>query len=151
MWTALLGLIKNKIGGKELTYLVVGILAAVILIFILPNLDQIRERFGFESRASLKVMINEQKTSIDKAVDANKALQDRLFIQSESAKETSMATEAVRQDEAKRDVFVKRLKKERIVRPKVIKADVKLNAVDPEALADIEMLWASYDFMKGQK
>lgn len=151
MWTWVLALFKDKLGGKELTYIFLGIAAVILLVFILPNLDQIKERFGFESRASLKVLINEQKVSIDKAVDANKELQDGLFIQGEKTKATSDAFENVRKDEVKRDVFVKKLKKARTARPSVIKTDPKLNGVDAEALSDIEMVWDSYNFVKGQK
>ena len=151
MWTWLLTLVKDKLGGKELTYLFLGIGAVILLVFILPNLDQIKERFGFESRSSLKVIINEQKTSIDKAADANKTLQDGLFIQEEKNKATSSAFENVRKDEVEREVFAEKLKKERVVRPKVIKADPKLASVDAEALSDIEMVWDSYQFAKGQK
>lgn len=151
MWTWLLALVKDKLGGKELTYLFLGIGAVILLVFILPNLDQIKERFGFESRASLKVVINEQKTSIDKAVDANKELQDGLFIQSEKSKATGAAFENVRKDEVEREVFAEKLKKERVDRPKTIKADPKLASIDSEALSDIEMVWDSYNFVKGQK
>lgn len=150
-WKTILGFIGEKIGGKELTYIVGTIFALIFLVLIVPNLDQIKEMVGLDSRASLKVTIANQKTSIEKATEANKVLEDGLLFQERVNKLNDDATVALDKKEKAREEFAEGLKTERRkVKTVTAKKDTGSGVtIDTQAEADIDMVWASFRQVKG--
>lgn len=150
-WKTILGFIGEKVGGKELTYIMGGIFALIFLTLIVPNLDQIKEKVGLDSRASLKVTIANQKTSIEKAEEANKVLEDGLLFQDKVNAFNDAAAVNLDKKEQEREKFVEDLKTERR-KVKIVTAKKGNDAnvvVDTQAEADIDMVWASYKQAKG--
>jgi len=94
--------LKSKIMGNGLTWIFIGIIAVILLVIIIPNLDQIRERLGFETRTSLKVLTIEQAQVIEtvqasntsmsmalEATDAIKGVTEKAMVQQSLDSETA--------------------------------------------------------------
>ena len=83
------GYIAEKI--MSLSGLIVTILIAFISLFVLFNFNNIANRFGFESKESLKTKLNKSQTDLNKTIEINKELaetNDRLVKENDSLAES---------------------------------------------------------------
>lgn len=110
------GYIAEKI--MSLSGLIVTVLIAFISLFVLFNFNNIANRFGFESKESLKTKLNKSQVDLNNTIDINKELaetNDRL------AKENNSLAESC----------------ERFVKEETVKADkVKATTVKYNKLRD---------------
>jgi hypothetical protein len=59
-------------------YIIVGIIALIILAIVLPNAASIGEKFGLETRATLKADLAKEEVKTTIAVKANETLVDQI-------------------------------------------------------------------------
>jgi hypothetical protein len=72
--------LKSKVLGNSLSWIFIGIIVVILLVIIIPNLDTIRERLGFETRTSLKVLTIEQAQIIQDIQTSNASLVDSVIV-----------------------------------------------------------------------
>jgi hypothetical protein len=148
-------------GKKYGVYLVI-MLTFLISLFMFFNMDQIREKFGFETVASLKVELEKQNKVIEdmKAVVASKdkevnILQNRIAISEKLTLE--LTTELSQRDKrtvtilAKKDKRISDLKKSKGIKDiEGLDTDPGVTDTDVEAYREkasevnIEALWESF-------
>lgn len=148
-------------------YIIVGIIALIILAIVLPNAASIGEKFGLETRATLKADLAKEEVKTTIAVKANETLVDQI----EKDKKVITATVAVveKLTETKTDISNK-ISNIKITKIKkiaaVAKKDVSQNTAKtsitvptnntytPEMVQDvasvnIDSIWAAYEDIKG--
>ena len=96
----LLPWLKSKIFGNPLSMIFIGFLVLVLAIIVIPNLDQIRERFGFETRTTLKMAAEKERTNTNTALEANKQLDKALELTKEISNDN---IEAIKKVEISKD------------------------------------------------
>lgn len=148
--------------GKRYGLYLFGLLAFLLSVFMFFNMDQIRERLGFETVASLKVEIEKQNKVIEdmKAVITSKnkevtLLQSRITISekltAQLAADKSALEKRVDSVKTKRETDIQTLQKDKKIKDleglekdsTVTDADVK-EFRDKVSSIDIEALWEVY-------
>lgn len=142
--------LKSKFLGNSMAWIFIGIFAVVLLVIVIPNLEQIKEKLGFETRASLKVKVEAQKEVIEDITASNTNLQTTLEAKDaiEEVNNQALEEQANALEEAHRqtrDVIVTKTAKIRKV-----KAAHKASNIDPKVTTkevsriQIQSIWATY-------
>jgi len=81
MFSIMLAGIKNKfMPFVTLTNLLFIILIGLIIVLVIPNINQIKEKLGFETRTSLKVKLNQEISNTNAVLSNNKELNQTIDI-----------------------------------------------------------------------
>lgn len=75
--------LKSKFLGNSLAWIFIGTVALVLGIIVIPNMEQIKEKLGFETRTTLKVQVQEQQEVIKDLSIANTGLAEIVQQQEE--------------------------------------------------------------------
>lgn len=102
--TLLFAWLKSKLLGNGLSVGFIAVIGVIILIVVFPNLDQIRERFGLETRTGLKLALQNQQAAVDVLQASNTNLEATLktsfeidHIMKDAVVEQAAETQAVQQ------------------------------------------------------
>lgn len=79
-WTFAINFIKDKVLGNNGNGLFILILLIPIMAIVIPNIGQIAEKLGFESRTVLKEQVIQQQHDIDALMADNERLKKELEI-----------------------------------------------------------------------
>lgn len=91
IFTLALGWLKKTLFGNPLGMALLGIVLVLFAVILIPNIGQISERLGFESRATLKEKLAVEKINTDTAVDANASLVTAVAISDKTTENTVKA------------------------------------------------------------
>lgn len=73
------------------------LLAVLIVIIVVPNLDQISEKLGFETRTSLNKELVEEKQQTAEVIEANKSLDTAITVIEETQKQADTVSTSLEQ------------------------------------------------------
>lgn len=126
-------------------YFAMGLVILLGLI-VIPNLDQLKEKLGFETRASLLQDKQQLQDNIDSLIAVNhqnvEQIEQATIIQQQS---DIVTVEAVKEIE-KKTTEVKQIRK---TTQRVIKS-IPVDKTDEISKANISSLWATYHTLKDQ-
>ena len=139
--------IKKFFLGNTLSIVFIGLIIALLAIIIIPNLNQISEKLGFETRTSLKTKLVKEQQNTQVAIDANRTLEGTISV-IEKSKDNALNTieehhETVKKTEKKvHEIVVKKNQTIAKVLSKEIKSDI------PEATVvskiQITAIWSTF-------
>lgn len=162
-----LSFLKLSTFFNKYLYIIIGIVALVILAIVLPNAASIGEKFGLETRATLKADLAKEEVKTETAIKANETLVDQ--IEKDKKVLTATVTVVEKLTETKTDITnkissikIKKVKKITAVAKKDVsqntdKASITIptnNPYTPEiaqgvAETNIDSIWAAYEDIKG--
>jgi|JFJP01.1.fsa_nt_gi hypothetical protein len=152
---------------KYVIYIIVALLIIASL-FIIPNISAISEKFGIETRASLKAKVAEQNKTIELAIDVNKQNTDTIVRE----KVSSDIVEKVLVNKNKKEIVLSKIitdikKKRKHTIDKLVKSErvdniVKVsptgenvvNYTDEQVIkiaeTNIDAIWTAYETVQNQ-
>lgn len=143
--TALALWLKSKLFGSSSGILIM-ILLGVIAFIVIPNLDAIKEKLGIETRASLKVKVEQQNAVIDTLESSNAnlaesiAIIDQVHVVKEEAVAAQVEVKQVVQEEVK--VVVKaKAKKVKMIKASHHTPEQQTNEISH---VQIKTIWDQY-------
>jgi hypothetical protein len=150
-------------------YLVLGLLT-LLAIIVLPNIEQLQEKLGFDTRASLKQSQQHLEDSLQQVAETNQRnleTQQRIEADKKIA-DTATAEVVVKNTEVDKQLVVVLEKRDRTLRkiktpppnaisttektetpPTANLVQVDMDAVNQASEANISALWEIYDANKG--
>ncbi len=148
-------------------YIIVGLVALTILAIVLPNASSIVEKFGVETRATLKADLAKEEIKTDIAVKANEQLVEEVKEEKASSEVTLTIIDNLSTVKANTATKVSKIKTTKIKKiAKIAKTDVTENTTQssitvptnnpytPEvvqgvAIANIDAIWETYQEVQG--
>ncbi len=148
-------------------YIIVGLIALTILAVVLPNASSIAEKFGVETRATLKANLAKEEVKTQTAVKANTELVKEIKEEKASTEVTLKVIEDLSTVKTNTAVKVSEIKVKKAKKiAKVAKIDVSEttaassitvptnNPYTPEivqgvATANIDAIWETYEEIRG--
>lgn len=100
--------------ANPLNVIVIGIFVVLFAVVILPNLTNISEMLGFETKASLKADLAKENENVTKVVDANGSLEKGNKVQREAsdAQVTAIVNTQKAKDTGKQETATRITKKD---------------------------------------
>lgn len=123
------------------------VLIALLAFIIIPNIELIKERLGFETRATLKVKVEAQKIVIDDLTSSNDNLMETIIVTDaiNDIKEESVVKQEVIVDTVKETVKeVVTVKKKQIKKIKTNKSLSEHQQSQAISKVQIDTIWSSY-------
>lgn len=156
-----LGFLKLSSFFSKYMYYIIAAFVVIAAMFILPNVSAIAEKFGLETRASLKAKTAVQERTIATTIDVNKQVVADLNKEKKSSEikedvtviklkqDTSITTkiEKIKTDRAVKTAKVIKLKSDNPQKPKVTvftNNDYSDLDIQTTAEANIDAIWGVY-------
>ncbi len=162
-----LSFLKLSTFFNKYLYIIVGLIALTILAVVLPNASSIAEKFGVETRATLKANLAKEEVKTQTAVKANTELVKEIKEEKASTEVTLKVIEDLSTVKTNTAVKVSEIKVKKAKKiAKVAKIDVSEttaassitvptnNPYTPEivqgvATANIDAIWETYEEIRG--
>lgn len=131
----------------DITKIFITVLIALVAMIVIPNYNQILERFGFETRTSLKVKLNQEENNTNVAVDANQNMVNTIDTLEKTAKNVDDAINNHIEQNKKTDTKVSAIKKKKDSRIDVVQGasdktpEQKMLEIDQ---VEIDSIWEAY-------
>lgn len=146
--------LKSKFLGNSLAWIFIGVIVLVLVIIVIPNYSQIMEKFGIETRTSLKLQVEEQKDVIKDVVASNESLQQDINVKEviqeitdQTLVDQANALEAAHKDVEKivekKQTKIRKIKKTYKAKP-VVTAQDEIQEANEISQVQIETIWATY-------
>lgn len=136
--------IVNRIGNNGLQYIVIGLSVLLMALLVVPNLDQIKERLGFESRTSLKVDLAKKDAVIDETTSANETLVKAVEIETKTLEISDKVMSDLNATKEQNTKVAKAVvSKKKTVYRQAAKQKKPLSQED-KSLVQIRSIWESY-------
>lgn len=153
--SGIVGWFSKTLFGNSITTGFVVAIVAVLAMIIIPNMDSIREKLGFETKTSLAVKLAKEKANVDKVVEANDKLKrvndvlDKTSNNSITAIDnfnTSKDNTIAKAD----DIVVKRKAKVEVIRKKP-KQTTEVSVVDPKLKLAVQLSGENLERVEASK
>ena len=132
---------QGYIASKIMTAsgLVVSILIAFISLFVIFNFNSITNRFGFESKESLRSKLNKSQIDLNKTIEINQELADTNdMLAKENNSLAESCTRFIKEESVKSDKINVKTQKYNAMRAEVKKKHVAKKTVTPAQSSDVQ-------------
>lgn len=137
--------LKGKVLGNQLPIIFIGIILVVIGIIVIPNMEQIKEKLGFETRTTLKAQVVQQEQVIEHEKEVNTDLTNQIKADDimDEMKDKAVTDQVhVVQEQIK--VVEQRIVKKQKKIQKLKTKHPKLMTVKAVSQVQIQSLWTAY-------